>query len=201
MIVRRSVIYFMFVFVVSCTHAAFTDELLPIINLSKAEVRVGDSVLVSAINAGDNPKIQLMPNLGEIQNNGWYKTPSTVLVNGTTVTFSLFSNNNIATTKIVIQKADVNDTAISFNQTIMPLLVANCNFNGCHGSGSSAGKTNLSNYAEVLKHVTIFQPQKSILYTSLLKPDALRRMPPAGPLHLYKINWVLKWIEQGALDK
>lgn len=195
-----NIFYLLLGVMIACKHDAVTDDLLPTINVSKTAVKAGDSVFVTVSNSGQYGQIQISPNMGELQSNGWYKAPSTVLVNGTIVALSLVANNSKATVQIELQKVDVNDTTVSFNQTIMPLLVANCNFSGCHGNGSSAGKTNLSNYTEVFKHVTIFQPQKSILYTSLLKPDVLRRMPPAGPLHSFKTNWVLKWIEQGALN-
>lgn len=91
------------------------------------------------------------------------------------------------------------DSVVSFSRTVLPLMQANCNFSGCHGSGSRAGRVSLHNYDSILFYSVIpYEAASSKLYYSLIKTDPLRVMPPAGKLHAYKIESVRLWIEQGA---
>lgn len=99
---------------------------------------------------------------------------------------------------IVITKRAFKNPLISYQNTIQPLLENNCNFSGCHGNGSRAGKTELSCYDSTMKIVAPFNATASLLYIALTKTDPIRVMPPAGKLHDYKIEEVRTWIEQGA---
>lgn len=168
------------------------------LSASKTVLKTGDSLQLLVTNAGDAVQFSFAPNIGQISAQGIYRAPQTLYADSTLVTLKVQSGVQTATTTVTIIKSTATDTVISFNQTIMPLLVANCNFSGCHGNGSRAGRVELSSFDSVRKHVVVYQPEKSLLYTSMIKPDELRRMPPAGPLHAYKLTWVRNWIEQGA---
>lgn len=171
-----------------------------LVNPKQVYLKTGDSVLFTITNATINTVISLQPNIGEFKSGNWYVAPSSIATDSTQINIKVTDDARQATAIITLVKSDVNDTIISFNKTILPLMVANCNFQFCHGNGSRAGKVELSSYDSVMKSVTAFKPNNSLLYTSLLKSDPLRRMPPAGPLHAYKINYIKKWIEQGALN-
>ena len=174
-----------FLFILGCKHK-------PEIIETNYEVLVGDSTLMPTENG-----IELMPNLGKLKFN-YYIAPQSIGLSQTEVLVLDLNKKNIA--KIKIFRRDINDTLIRFNETVFPLLVSNCNFTACHGNGSSAGGVSLISHQQILNTLIPFQPEKSSLYLSLVKSNALRRMPPAGPLHAYKIIQVKNWIEQGALN-
>lgn len=171
-----------------------------LVNPKQVYLKTGDSIQFTITNATINTVISLQPNIGEFKSGNWYVAPSSIATDSTQINIKVTDDVRQATSIITLVKSDVNDTIISFNKTVLPLMVANCNFQFCHGNGSRAGKVELSSYDSVMKSVMAFKPNNSLLYTSLLKPDPLRRMPPAGPLHAYKINYIKKWIEQGALN-
>jgi hypothetical protein len=171
-----------------------------LVNPKQVYLKTGDSIKFTITNATANTVIKLQPNIGDFKSGNWYVAPSSILNDSTQITLAITDDKRQVNASITLLKSDVNDTIISFSKTILPLMVANCNFQFCHGNGSRAGKVELSTYDSVMKIVSVYQPTKSLLYTSLLKPDPLRRMPPAGPLHAYKINYIKKWVEQGALN-
>ena len=171
-----------------------------LVNPKQVYLKTGDSIQFAITNATVNTVINYQPNIGDFNSGNWYVAPSSVLNDSTQIILTITDGSRQANASITLLKSDVTDTVISFNNTILPLMVANCNFRFCHGNGSRAGKVELSTYDSVMKSVTAFKPNSSKLYLSLLKADPLLRMPPAGPLHAYKINYIKKWIEQGALN-
>ncbi len=164
-----------------------------------AFVKTGDSVQFFISNKTNQTEIKLTPNIGFFNAAIGYVAPSSILNDSLPVLLTAANNQEDISARIYIVKSSVYDTLISFNKTILPLMVGNCNFKACHGNGSHAGKVELSTYDSLMRYVVPHQPKNSLLYTCLLKPEVLRRMPPAGPLHLYKINYIKKWIEQGAI--
>lgn len=171
-----------------------------LVNPKQVYLKTGDSIQFTMTNATANTVIKLQPNIGDLKPGNWYVAPSSIINDSTQITLAITDDARQVNATITLLKSDVTDTLISFSKTILPLMVANCNFQFCHGNGSRAGKVELSTYDSVMKIVSVYQPTKSLLYTSLLKPDPLRRMPPAGPLHAYKINYIKRWVEQGALN-
>jgi hypothetical protein len=171
-----------------------------LVNPKQVYLKTGDSIQFTITNATANTVIKLQPNIGDLKPGNWYVAPSSIINDSTQITLAITDDTRQVNATITLLKSDVSDTLISFSKTILPLMVANCNFQFCHGNGSRAGKVELSTYDSVMKIVGVYQPTQSLLYTSLLKPDPLRRMPPAGPLHAYKINYIKKWVEQGALN-
>ena len=163
-------------------------------------LKTDDSIQFSITNATGITVIKLQPNIGDLEAGNWYVAPSSILTDSIQISLDITDGARQTSAIITLVQSDVNDTVISFNNTILPLMIANCNFKFCHGNGSNAGKVELSAYDSVVKVVNMYQPKTSLLFTSLFKQDPLRRMPPAGPLHAYKIDYIKKWIEQGALN-
>jgi hypothetical protein len=164
--------------------------------LSKSEVSIGDSIAVSLSDGSKISSLSIVPNVGTFRN-GYYSAPSTLANQALSVELTA---NNAYSERCTIIRGSTTDSTISLWQTILPILTNNCNFSGCHGNGSRAGKVELSSYDSVIKFVVRYQPTQSILYLSLIKTDPLRRMPPAGPLNNNRIQLISNWIEQGALN-
>lgn len=165
---------------------------------SRLTLITSDSIQLITEHARGSVMYNLSPKIGSLIN-GYYYAPSTLLKDSTPVWITATDGNSQISMGVLLIKRSAADTVISFSQVIMPLLVANCNFKACHGNGSRAGKVSLEGYDSVMLHVKPYQPKSSLLYQSLIKTDPLRRMPPAGPLHGYKVNFVYAWIEQGAV--
>ncbi len=190
---------FLFCFVTACKHNSQDGYSILTIQPQIAFVKTGDSVQFVITNKSNQTIIKLTPNIGFLNAANWYVAPSSIINDSLPILITVSNNQEDLSAKVYIVKSTENDTVISFNNTILPLMVANCNFTACHGNGSRAGKVELSSYDSLMRFVVPHQPQYSILFTCLLKTDVLRRMPPAGPLHAYKINYIKNWIEQGAI--
>jgi hypothetical protein len=163
-------------------------------------VHIGDSIKIGVVNNNASVRFSLMPNAGFVSDGMYYVAPPTLAADSLVVALMATSANEMASQNIRVIRGDRPDSTLSYKEVIEPLLSANCNFSGCHGNGSRAGGVNLENYTSTLSWVDAYRPLNSLLYLSLIKHDPLRRMPPAGPLHSYKIKQVSIWIEQGALQ-
>ena len=193
--IKNILFLFSFSLLLACTAVEDAEMSL---QTSTQVLKTGDSLSFYTYHAQGDVTYGLMPNIGTLITTKYYVAPSTLLKDSTWVTLYAKTSTQTTSSKILLVKSQPTDSVISFAQIIQPLMVANCNFNGCHGNGSRAGNVELSSFDSAVKYVIPYQPNQSLLYTSLIKSDPLRRMPPAGPLHAYKINWVSKWIEQGA---
>lgn len=171
------------------------------ISSSQQIVTINDSIQLTVFGINNPYTWKIEPNIGSITATNFYKAPSSIYQNNTPIAINLKTQTGkdfFLQLKIV--RGNVQDSVISFATTIQPLFTQNCNFNACHGNGSRAGNVELSSYTNTINHIAVYQPLQSLLYLSLLKPDPLRIMPPAGPLQQSKINLIQKWIEQGALN-
>ncbi|TAE89483.1 MAG: hypothetical protein EAY81_02310 [Bacteroidetes bacterium] len=189
---------FLMVWLYACKHEPQLDVDMKL-GPSLFAVKTNDSLVVKINQAFVGRRFYLEPNIGVLRSDYVYFSPSSIARDSTLVMLKLTENNQTVASILLI-KQDANDTLISFQRVVMPLFMGNCNFQGCHGNGSRAGKVSLINYDSTIKHVVAFQPERSLLYLSLIKTDPLRRMPPAGPLNGNRIAWVKKWIEQGGLN-
>ena len=92
--------------------------------------------------------------------------------------------------------------SVYFQIDVLPLLLSNCAFSGCHGNGTSRGGVELSNYANVIStaDVKAGDPIGSDLFEVISETDLGKRMPPppSSPLSTGQIGLIRKWIEQGA---
>ena len=186
---------------VACTHAK--DEPQPVLRIVSPKILCveGDSVSVKLL--ADNRQVlagSWSTTLGTIDDIGRWIAPTHTEADTVPVSIVAAYQNQQTTIQLHITKRASQQPAVSYTQTIQPLLVANCNFKGCHANGSRAGKIELSGYDSVRTSVIPYNAPASKLYYSLIKTDPLRIMPPAGKLHADKIQSVWLWIEQGALN-
>lgn len=182
----------------SCKHEPQLDEDLKRLP-HLFTIKTSDSLVIKINRDFIGRDFYLEPNIGVLRNDYVYFSPSSIARDSTLVMIKLTENNQTVASILLI-KQDAGDTIVSFQRVMMPLFISNCNFQGCHGNGSRAGKVSLINYDSTIKHVVTYQPERSLLYLSLIKADPLRRMPPAGPLNGNRMIWVKKWIEQGCLN-
>lgn len=91
---------------------------------------------------------------------------------------------------------------VYFELEILPILVSNCAFSGCHDAASAQDGVILDSYANVITTADVepFDLQDSEIYEVLVENDEEKRMPPipTPPLAQDKIQLIAKWILQGA---
>ncbi|NNC94231.1 MAG: hypothetical protein HKN92_01635 [Chitinophagales bacterium] len=90
---------------------------------------------------------------------------------------------------------------VSFSQDIMPIFDESCNTSGCHVSGGvSPDLTLASAWFElwIFGYIDTANATSSGLYQVMNSESD--PMPPNGKLPEDKVQLVLAWIEQGALD-
>lgn len=167
--------------------------------LSSNQVQIGDSISVTLSDGSSLSVITISPNAGQFRN-GYYVAPHTLAAQSLTITLQTNLLGKAIVKNCTVVRGSMVDSTVSFTTTVEPILIRNCNFSGCHGNGSRAGRVDLSGYDSVSKHIVLYQPAQSLLYLSLVKTDPLRRMPPAGPLNNDQRLLIYKWIEQGALN-
>ncbi len=93
---------------------------------------------------------------------------------------------------------------IYFNQQVLPILLSNCAFSGCHDAASAEDGVILESYESVIETADVepFNLNDSEIYEVLVDNDLDERMPPepTGPLSSTQINLIATWILQGAED-
>ena len=89
---------------------------------------------------------------------------------------------------------------ISFQHEVLPLLISNCAYSGCHDKITAEDGIVLDSYENVIKEVKPNDPGNSELYESIIEtdPDDIMPPPPAAPLTNAEINLIRDWINQGA---
>jgi uncharacterized membrane protein len=88
---------------------------------------------------------------------------------------------------------------VYFQQSVLPLITSNCSMSGCHDAISHKEGVNLTDYTNIRKEVSAFNPTSSELY-KCLNETGDKRMPPApsAEFSLTQKSLLLKWIQQGA---
>ena len=93
---------------------------------------------------------------------------------------------------------------IYFDQDVLPMLISNCAFSGCHDEASAEDGVILTSYETVMEtaDVEAFNLNDSEIYEVLVDDDLDERMPPlpTPALSQSQINVIVSWILQGALD-
>ena len=93
---------------------------------------------------------------------------------------------------------------VYFDMEILPILLSNCAFSGCHNAASAQDGVILDSYENVMAtaDVEAFDLQGSKIYEVLTEDDEDKRMPPPPTPRLDpdKIQLIAKWILQGAED-
>lgn len=91
---------------------------------------------------------------------------------------------------------------VYFGMEILPILVSNCAFSGCHDAASAEDGVILDSYENVMATADVepFDLQHSEIYEVLTEDDEDKRMPPVPTPRLDsdKIQLIAKWILQGA---
>ena len=92
--------------------------------------------------------------------------------------------------------------SVYFQNTILPLLVSNCAMSGCHDAGSHRDGLVLTSYQGILRIVQPGNPGSSKLVSVVTTSNSgdIMPPPPRSPLALVQIDWIKKWISQGARD-
>ncbi len=93
--------------------------------------------------------------------------------------------------------------SVYFQQDVLPILILNCALSGCHNAQTATDGVILDSYENVINTTDIKpeNPTASNLYEVLVDTDPFDQMPPSGPLPPSEIEVVLKWIQQGALNR
>lgn len=94
----------------------------------------------------------------------------------------------------------VNVNPVCFETEVLPILVSNCTYSGCHNSSDREDGVELTSYSHVIAHGVVPGDYKaSELYQVLIRPGA-NQMPkkPYSKLSVEQIGTIALWIEQGA---
>lgn len=93
---------------------------------------------------------------------------------------------------------------IYFAQDVLPILVSNCAFSGCHNAASAEDGVILESYETVIQTADVepFNLNDSEIYEVLVDNDLDDRMPPdpTPALSQAQINTIATWILQGGLN-
>ena len=184
---------------IACQNKPQTDEPLPLqLNALTTRVYTGDTVILFL--KGNTSNADVTWNIPVTKrNDSFIWVVQRIAADSVVQLVSATVKSQTTSISFSVMNSAYRDSIVSFSRTILPLMQANCNFSGCHGSGSRAGRVSLHDYDSIrLYSVIPYEAASSKLYYSLIKTDPLRVMPPAGKLHGYKIESVRLWIEQGA---
>lgn len=91
---------------------------------------------------------------------------------------------------------------VYFNRDVLPLLLSNCAYSGCHDAATAKEEIVLNSYANVIRTggIVPFYAAGSKLYKKIIDSDPKDVMPPAPKQKLtpQQIATIAKWINQGA---
>jgi hypothetical protein len=188
------------VFLSACTNEP--DETPPIlVVVSSTTCAEGDTLTVN-VTQGNTQLTGVSWNVPYIHATatGYQLIAPSILSDTSTTSIIASYQNQSSNIKLVVYKRAFRKPRVSYTNFIVPLFEQNCNFSGCHGNGSRAGKVSLSAYDSTSKFVQPYNASGSLVLVAILREDPLRWMPPAGKLHPDKIEKIRLWIEQGALN-
>lgn len=93
-------------------------------------------------------------------------------------------------------------TIVYFNRDILPLLLSNCAYAGCHDQATAKEGIILNSYTKVMQTggIVPFNAGNSKIYKKIIDSDPKDVMPPAPKQKLSpkQIETLAKWINQGA---
>jgi hypothetical protein len=87
--------------------------------------------------------------------------------------------------------------AVCFEKDVLPFFKRNCSVAGCHDQQTGSGSYIFVDYNSIIKSVVPFEPEKSIVYKSILG-NGVSKMPPGLELDENEIQLINIWIGQGA---
>lgn len=124
--------------------------------------------------------------------------PFVIEVPGEIITIDTTGNGTIVS---VVETNLCDNGIISFQDQVLPILVAGCAYDGCHSTASHEDGVIMDNYSKVIKEVKPGNPNDSELYKSITEnpnDEDFMPPPPADGLTAGQINIIKIWIEQGA---
>jgi mono/diheme cytochrome c family protein len=108
--------------------------------------------------------------------------------------------NDPGSPPIVVTVCDPN--VVYFQQQILPILISNCAFSGCHDAASHEDGVVLDSYANIMNtgEIEPGNPYDSELFEKIIEsdPDDIMPPPPNVPLTSAQIALIQNWIAQGA---
>jgi len=111
-------------------------------------------------------------------------------------------DTTIVDTTIILMPCDSN--VIYFEQDVLPILISNCAFSGCHDAASAEDGVILESYETVIETADVepFNLNDSEIWEVLVDNDLDERMPPVPTpaLSQTQISAITAWILQGALN-
>jgi hypothetical protein len=94
---------------------------------------------------------------------------------------------------------------VYFQRDVLPILLSNCNFSGCHNASDRQKGVILDSYNNVMTSKADVRPgnaQGSDLYERITETDPKKRMPYQRPaLSAAQIDIIKRWINQGAKNE
>lgn len=88
---------------------------------------------------------------------------------------------------------------ISFQAQVLPLIISNCAYSGCHDAATAEEGIVLDSYQNIRREVKPGKPNDSELYESITDSgDEIMPPPPNAPLSSSDIQLIKSWINQGA---
>lgn len=92
---------------------------------------------------------------------------------------------------------------VSYVKYVQPLFNIDCNYSGCHDSGTRAGGLDLSDYNSVMAVPGVVVPgnsKNSILVQRITGALPIMPPPPLPTLTPNQIQGIKTWIDEGAKD-
>ena len=86
---------------------------------------------------------------------------------------------------------------VCFERDILPVFNKNCGVMGCHDRSSASAAFVFTDYNSIIKSITPFNPDKSLVYKALIGKGA-SPMPPGNLLKENERMLIRVWIGQGA---
>ena len=111
---------------------------------------------------------------------------------------TMVMDTTVMDTTIMVEPCD--STKIYFEDDVLPILLSNCGFSGCHDAGTATAGVILTDYDNVINtaDVEAFDLNGSKLYRVITDDDPNEVMPPGGKMSNDKLNIIAQWILQGA---
>jgi hypothetical protein len=118
-------------------------------------------------------------------------------------TTGIIDTNTVDTNIVDTSSIPCDPDSIYFQQDVLPIIIANCSYTGCHDAATKEGGVDLTDFASTRSTGGV-EPNDgagSEFYQVLVEVDTTKRMPYNLPkLDDADIALLKKWIDQGALN-
>ncbi len=97
------------------------------------------------------------------------------------------------TVAVIVTNCDPD--SVYFENTILPIIISNCNGTGCHNAIDHADGVTLATYSNIKNYIIAGNATGSKLYKNMTISSKI--MPPSGMLSQTTLDLIKKWINQG----